>query len=358
MAIPYAHACAAQVVGRGGCAEVEIAAVGGRKLAHKRNLPDGSPGKRERERHQCASHLGLTVPPFKGNGPDRGFYMQLANYGSLDLYIGRINLLSREGRELFRQAVEALVEFHRNNLLHRDIKPANFFVNKLGNAAPTLWLGDLGHTMGVAEEVRNPIAGTLTYLPPEYFAERQHHRPRMSRDIWALAATFFELHYARKVHGDARIYTYESVTAWEKLSTECPILSWRYGFFFVGADDANRLGIVSPPAQVRPLLDDEELILFDNEQVFLDLLRRMLTQELRARVPSGEILQHPYWHLRLDPQNLDPFAEAPLYSNTTTPHVSPQKAVGGGRRRSRSQTETDHVEDEDSASAATQNSDE
>lgn len=91
---------------------------------------------------------------------------------------------------------DALAHAHAQGAVHRDIKPANLVFDP---ASRRVWLTDFGiGCLDDAERTRTGlIVGTPSYMAPEHLAGRA---PAASGDVYALAATLFQLLTGRLPH--------------------------------------------------------------------------------------------------------------------------------------------------------------
>lgn len=88
--------------------------------------------------------------------------------------------------KIFRQAVLAVQECHKNNIIHRDIKVENFVIGYDGN----LKLIDFGLSCFCSPgQFKNKTRGTLCCMSPEMISSRY----RSLVDIWSLGVLLYEL---------------------------------------------------------------------------------------------------------------------------------------------------------------------
>ena len=93
----------------------------------------------------------------------------------------RLNLV-----EYTREALQALVYSHSNNVAHLDIKPTNLFVDSYGH----IKLADFGFAKIVERgENIDTFCGSMAFMPPEIF----HKSPfdPYKADVWSLGVTIY-----------------------------------------------------------------------------------------------------------------------------------------------------------------------
>jgi serine/threonine protein kinase len=89
--------------------------------------------------------------------------------------------------ELCRQLLGALARCHMFDIAHRDVKPSNILIDRYGRAK----LADFGLSCQVRLTPTEQAAGSLPYLPPEFFLGEVVD-PRML-DVWSLGVTFYQM---------------------------------------------------------------------------------------------------------------------------------------------------------------------
>ncbi|HEY1173928.1 MAG TPA: family 16 glycoside hydrolase [Verrucomicrobiae bacterium] len=105
-------------------------------------------------------------------------------------------------RPMAKQLCDALDYAHGEKVVHRDLKPANMMVDRRGR----LKLADFGLAAVVTEltsrvSLKANTSGTPAYMSPQQMDGRT---PRVTDDIYALGATFYELLTSKPpfYHGD------------------------------------------------------------------------------------------------------------------------------------------------------------
>ncbi len=123
------------------------------------------------------------------------FAMELAEHGSLDLYLGK-RMGWRTLKSVLTSVLESLAHAHARGVIHRDIKPANVLVTGHYKNLPLLQLTDFGvaHTQSDLrrEGSEEDTVGTPNYMAPEQF--KGHWREYGPwTDLYALGCMAYEL---------------------------------------------------------------------------------------------------------------------------------------------------------------------
>jgi predicted ATPase/DNA-binding CsgD family transcriptional regulator/predicted Ser/Thr protein kinase len=171
------------------------------------------------------------------------------------------DLLDREGQltiartlELALDLADALTRAHRLEIIHRDLKPANVLLADDGSPRLTDFgisrFGDARFGRGPRLTQTGMILGTVDYLSPEAC---QGQELDARADIWAFGVMLYEM------------------------------LVGRRPFF------GDSLAAVLTAILTRPVPDIEALRLDAPDQL-VDLVYRMLTKELDARIPSVRLV--------------------------------------------------------------------
>ena len=143
----------------------------------------------------------------------------------LDEYVGLLPLLAEEQHQesggalalgWLRTACEALRVLHDNGLLHGDVSPRNMIVS-----GTDLVLTDYDCVTKVGERVGAP--GTLPYCSPSHLQSRE---AAPSDDLYALAASFFQVLFAREPFRYDGVQAKERGLNWDGLDrNDYPLLS-------------------------------------------------------------------------------------------------------------------------------------
>lgn len=129
---------------------------------------------------------------FIGRKPERHPYIVMEYFegDSLDRYIKDRGLLSIPQKILIlEQLAMALDAVHSKDIMHRDIKPENILVDSRLNVKITDF-GICRLPAGESMEATMSIAGTPSYMPPEYISSGETDN---RGDIFALGVTAYEL---------------------------------------------------------------------------------------------------------------------------------------------------------------------
>ena len=122
----------------------------------------------------------------------------------------------------FAQAVEALAEVHRLDLIHRDIKPSNLIVTP-GDRIKLLDFG-IARSQVEAQTIFTHLgkeAKTPAYAAPEQLRKDQAQRVGPRSDIYGLCATFYELFCGARLYGHDEVGVEQATSL--KLAGEPPI---------------------------------------------------------------------------------------------------------------------------------------
>lgn len=112
-------------------------------------------------------------------------YLVLEYIDGGDLY-SLENISEERAKNIFRQALDAVSECHKNNIIHRDIKTENFVITKNGVCK----LIDFDLSIKKSSELLKDVTGTLDCLPPEMILNHPYNE---SVDIWCLGIFLAEL---------------------------------------------------------------------------------------------------------------------------------------------------------------------
>lgn len=111
---------------------------------------------------------------------------------ALNTLLAENALLADQKRQVFTQALWAVADAHRNNVIHRDLKPANILVDSDGNAR----LIDFGISKFKARRgvtMTGVIIGTWPYIAPELITDEGARVADARTDIYSLGQIFYEI---------------------------------------------------------------------------------------------------------------------------------------------------------------------
>ncbi|KAK1857874.1 hypothetical protein I4F81_000488 [Pyropia yezoensis] len=140
----------------------------------------------------------------------------------------------------------ALAYCHSKSVIHRDLKPENLLLGLRGE----LKIADFGWSVHSPANRRHTLCGTPDYLPPEMIEGREHDH---TLDLWSLG-----------------VLTYEFLCGVPPF--DCEELSDTYRRI-------RKVQVTYPPH----LSEDA-----------VDLIRRLLVKEGKARLPLAGVLRHPW----------------------------------------------------------------
>ncbi|KAK6461459.1 kinase-like domain-containing protein [Scheffersomyces coipomensis] len=108
-----------------------------------------------------------------------------------DRIVNKTHLDDSEVRELTKTLVTAIDYLHTNNIVHRDIKAENILIqgNNSKNFAKSLLLVDFGFARKLDNNRIHELAGTLSYMAPEYFNKVKGHGKEV--DVWAIGVLVY-----------------------------------------------------------------------------------------------------------------------------------------------------------------------
>ena len=118
--------------------------------------------------------------------------MPYYNSGSAEDLLG--NCSERKAWQFLHDVAGGLACLHEHQppIIHQDIKPANVLLD--GNNFIITDFGissDVRKMLGLSEEEKSTVQGTLPYMPPEKFVANMV--PLVASDIWALGASVYEM---------------------------------------------------------------------------------------------------------------------------------------------------------------------
>lgn len=153
------------------------------------------------------------------------------------------------------QALNILKTIHDAGVIHHDVKPANFLVSSLNPL--TIQITDFEFSVQVTkDELTDQPLGTRFYMAPELLDCLPHDA---GVDIWALGMTLYEL-TAKK-------------------------------FPFNLREEQPQRFIIKLRIEKNPLTFDESF----EDELFMDLLSKMLEKDPSKRITAEGALKHPYF---------------------------------------------------------------
>ncbi len=139
------------------------------------------------------NHPNLLKYTFFGDCDGKPYLvMPYYNSGSAEDLLG--NCSERKAWQFLHDVAAGLACLHDHQppIIHQDIKPANvlmdgssFIITDFGISS------NVRNMLGLSEEERSTVQGTLPYMPPEKFMSDMG--PLVASDIWALGASMYEM---------------------------------------------------------------------------------------------------------------------------------------------------------------------
>ncbi|KAF2842994.1 Pkinase-domain-containing protein [Patellaria atrata CBS 101060] len=187
--------------------------------------------------------------------------LELAPEGELfNWIVMKQKLTEAETRKIFIQLFQAVKYLHDRNIVHRDIKPENIL---LIDRDLHVKLADFGLAKIIGEEsFTTTLCGTPSYVAPEILENSNHRRYTRAVDIWSLGVVLYICLCGFPPFSD------ELYSAENPYTLSQQIKQGRFDYPSPYWDS------VGDPA--------------------LDLIDRMLTVNVEARITVDECLEHPW----------------------------------------------------------------
>jgi len=186
-------------------------------------------------------------------------------------------------QKFLEQLLHGIAYCHSHRVLHRDLKPQNLLIDQKKGA---LKLADFGlaRAFGIPIRTYTHEVVTLWYRAPEILLGSRHYSTPV--DVWSIGCIFSEMANQRPLFpGDSEID--QLLKIFQKLGTPHEE-SWpevsrlpEYRDHFPRWDATDLAVATTLPAEG------------------VDLLKRMLVYEPRARLSAAQALRHPYFELEL-----------------------------------------------------------
>ena len=166
--------------------------------------------------------------------------------------VGRPRFSEGEARVVLVPVVESVFYLHQLGIVHRDIKPENILC---GDAPGDITIADFGLSKLVApREQLRAACGTLSYVAPEVLAQRGYGK---LADLWSVGVIMYLL-----------------------LRGQLPF------------DGATKDEIIRQTTEAALPLDDD--IWRAMSPAAVDLVRKLLMKDPRARISAQQVLEHPW----------------------------------------------------------------
>lgn len=138
---------------------------------------------------------------------DHNFYIVM-EYAGENLSDHQVAFDENFTKSIFKQAILAIEECHRKNVIHRDIKVENFVLDKNGVCK----LIDFGLSVklekGATSVNSHCLIGTLECLSPEIASKSPYSK---STDVWSLGIFLYEFFTKKSLFDPEEIYDDEEV---------------------------------------------------------------------------------------------------------------------------------------------------
>jgi hypothetical protein len=149
--------------------------------------------------HDLAIGVSQVKPVFLQNASNNGFYLTLAGILSEAPQVNIVDFLKFARKAnlkmrllLVRKLVDVVRTMHARGVVHLNLTPDCVYVDRDGN----LKLTDFEHAQTLQGYVAQPLAGNLSYVPPEHIYVGRVTDPR-KQDEWAVAVMAFCLLFQR-----------------------------------------------------------------------------------------------------------------------------------------------------------------
>jgi len=125
-----------------------------------------------------------------------GIVMEMAEHGSLDKSIGKID--HNKLTNIALGIIDGLEYVHSQKVIHRDIKPKNILMcGPKNDMIPKI--ADFGVAKDIEKTTIHTKAGAYMYMAPEVYS---HNRYGFTADIFSLAMTLFEMFNEKLITSD------------------------------------------------------------------------------------------------------------------------------------------------------------
>ncbi|CAI6341677.1 unnamed protein product [Periconia digitata] len=236
------------------------------KKFEKRSGP-GEKSKMDGLQQEIAVLMGVSHPALlclkDTFNEDDGVYLvlELAAEGELfNAIVLKQKLTETEARKIFIQLFQGVKYLHERNIVHRDIKPENIL---LTDKELHVKLADFGLAKIIGEEsFTTTLCGTPSYVAPEILESSNHRRYTRAVDVWSLGVVLYICLCGFPPFSD------------ELYSTENPYT----------LSQQIKMGRFDYPSPYWDSVGDPAL----------DLIDRMLTVDVDARISIDECLEHPW----------------------------------------------------------------
>lgn len=121
----------------------------------------------------------------------------LVEAGEKDLFSVKGSTLSEQQKKsLTRELLQGVAFMHQKGIVHRDLKPHNILLKQDIKRQYHAKITDFGLSCHIDDSRKAPFAGTIGYLPPEYFDDDvpDNQLDANKFDSWALGVTLYELY--------------------------------------------------------------------------------------------------------------------------------------------------------------------
>mmetsp|Transcript_57535 Transcript_57535/g.65636 ORF Transcript_57535/g.65636 Transcript_57535/m.65636 type:complete len:366 (-) Transcript_57535:171-1268(-) len=211
-------------------------------------------------------------------------------------------LPEREIRNVVYDTLQGLAYMHKNNYFHRDIKPENLLVYK-----KTVKIADFGLAREIdLKQLCTDYVSTRWYRAPEVILRSTKYGPAI--DIFAVGAVMAELYTYRPL--------FPGASEIDQIHKLCAVLgtpssmNWPEGHKL-----ASKIGFTFPNKVATSL----STLIPNASSDAINILASMLHWDPAKRPTASELLQHPYFQVRIPlAMNADLSAEETKTESSTT----------------------------------------
>lgn len=187
---------------------------------------------------------------------DIHLFLEYCPNGSLRTFLGKGGYLDEhQAQKIIRQLATALRHLHQHSIYHRDIKPHNLLLSRKFN----LKISDFGLATMNMHGTSRKLCGSPMYMAPEILEFGTYHQ---TSDLWSVGILMFET-----------LFGHHPLRGIKNL-------------FSLSKHVTNKLTIQVPPVTKPYAVDPTDAC--------VDLVRRLLTADVKNRISWEEFFTHPW----------------------------------------------------------------